>query len=43
MFKKICSFIVICLLSLMLSGCNTLLGAMMSAGAAYGLYQVTRK
>jgi len=43
MLKKACSLVVICLLSLMLSGCASLLGAALSAAGAYGIYQATRK
>ena len=42
MFKKTCGFIMIMLLCLLSSGC-AVIGTAVSAAAAYGIYQATKK
>ncbi len=43
MLKKICNFIVLSVLVFCMSGCGVILGAALSAAAAYGISQATKK
>lgn len=43
MFRKLCGLVAIGFLCLQLSGCAALIGTALSAAAAYGVYQATRK
>lgn len=43
MLKKICSCIVLVAFVFCMSGCGVILGAALSAAAAYGISQATKK
>lgn len=43
MLKKMVAVLMLSIFVFLGSGCTALLGAALSAGAAYGIYQATRK
>jgi hypothetical protein len=43
MLKKIYSLVVLAAFAVFISGCGAILGTALSAAAAYGIYQATRK